>query len=102
MVNLLKKLSTGVLLILLLWVFVNFFAITPFWHYYIGKDERLNLIENLQHNCLSEDVTYLIITYKDLYLDKNTSKCWKKYFRTCFFNKDHNLTLDIPIKCKIY
>jgi len=77
-------------------------AITSKNHYHITKSERNYLINNLKLNCNTEDVTYLISTYDDVLHDKNTSLCWSQYQKVCFYNKKNNLSLKIPIKCKVY
>ena len=76
--------------------------ITPDGYYHISKKQRLNIINNLTDNCLSENVTYLTVTYREILNDEKNSNCWRKYINKCFKNKENNLSLKIPIKCKIY
>jgi len=53
------------------------------------------MINNLQNDCHSEDTIYLIATYLEVFNDKNTSRCWGKYRKKCFFNIENNLSLQI-------
>ena len=71
-------------------------------HYYIGEEKRLKLIDKLKNDCMDGDALQLIVTYDDIYWDKNNSQCWKEYFMQCLHHREHNLSLQIPIKCKAY
>jgi len=88
--------------VVVLFLFVNLFFITPFWHYYVNEETRRIIIEKLHKKCTSGNTVYLIKTYSDIYFDKNTSQCWDEYRKKCYFNKENNLTLKIPITCLIY
>jgi len=96
--RIIKMFFIGVVLFLI----TQFFTITPIWHYYIGKDKRLEIIKKLTENCVEGDTTYLILTYRDIYWDSNTSNCWSEFSSQCFYNKEKNLTLKLPINCKRY
>ena len=90
------------MIIIILFLIVNILTITPMWHYYHLKEERLKIIRNLEKDCSSEDILHLILTYSDLYRDVDTAKCWLNYRNKCFSYMKNDLNLTIPIECKTY
>jgi predicted adenine nucleotide alpha hydrolase (AANH) superfamily ATPase len=92
-----------IFLLLLIGIFLFFNPrITPKNYYILSKEQRKDIIDKLSKNCLSTDITGLIVTYIEKYNDKNTARCWKNFFQRCLYNKEHNLTLKIPINCPSY
>ena len=72
-------------------------------YYYLSKEERQNVINTLYKGCRIDDGVFsLIVTYDEILNDKNASHCWSNYYKKCFYNKEHNLTLSLPIKCPTY
>jgi len=91
-----------IVLILLIFILLYVPRITSSQYYYLSKKQRLNTIEKLSKNCLSSDITGLMVTYSKKYNDKNTTRCWRDFFQKCLYNKEHNLTLAIHVNCLIY
>lgn len=100
-----KKILIFILIfIVCLIIFVGLYppVITPPWRYDTSKDQRLKIINRLKENCSSEDVTYLISTYRNKFEDVNTTKCWREYMDMCQERQDKKLSLKIPINCQYY
>jgi len=97
-----KKLMLIFLFIVIFIYFITPSRVTPKGYFHVSKITRKNMINNLKSNCSSEDTICLISTYYDVFNDKNTSSCWGEYRKKCFYNKENNLSLKIPIKCKTY
>jgi len=98
-----KKYIYIIIFILLLLPILFTQRVTPKNYYHLSKEERLKVIQKLSKKCLvDDDALGLIVTYDEVFHDKNSSHCWSNYYNKCLYNKEHNLTLVLPIKCPIY
>jgi len=76
--------------------------ITPNTYYYLSNKQRKEIIKELGRDCMSIDMTGLMVTYKEKFNDYNTARCWRDFFQQCLYNKEHNLSVKIPVICPSY
>ncbi len=101
-----KKIIILVLtVVFLLLLFIRFYPmrITPNSYFIVSKGVRVEIVNRLSKgNCNVGDPVYLIVTYRDKFHDKSAAKCWSDYMKKCYYNKENNLTLKLPITCPTY
>ena len=72
-------------------------------HYILSsKEDRLAMIEMLKQDCRSQDITYLIVTYKEKFHDFNASQCWNMYMRACLLEESRKLDYRLHRICPEY
>ena len=76
--------------------------ITPKNYFYLSKEGRMNLIQELEKECNSDKAVILSINYNEYLKDNKTGRCWNRYYRECLKQEELNESLTLPLKCKKY
>jgi len=76
--------------------------ITPKNYFYLSKEGRMNLIQELEKECNSDKAVILSINYNEYLKDNKTGLCWNRYYRECLKQEELNESLTLPLKCKKY
>ena len=76
--------------------------ITPKNYFYLSKEGRINLIQELEKKCDSDKAVILSINYKEYLKDTKTGLCWNRYYQECLKRKELNDSLILPLKCAKY
>ena len=91
-------------ILLIVFAFLLFMPrITGKDHYIVhSRERRLNMINELKKDCRGQDVTYLIVTYKEELHDLNASYCWSTYMKKCFSEEAKKLQYKLKVICPEY